>query len=312
MRRSPQRFRGQTGKIPAESRIVHRRGILLLNPNAGAILARGSDDLLLLAQNEGLEVVEIRPGLDLHAVVGDALRRGLRDIIVAGGDGTLHHAAQAIVKTEAIMGVLPAGTLNHFAHDLGIPLDLPAALDIALRGSVRQIDTGQAGEHYFLNSLMLGMYPAISKYREQYRLTRGRWSAYALAGREALREFPKVTVILEMEHRIETVRAEMFAVAINAYDLSRAGLLVPKTTLDDGQLSIYSLSSKTRVDFMLAVAKYLRGHVGSIEGFRHFRSRRLRIDSPHRLRVALDGELRDMKPPITVSAVPASLLVRVP
>lgn len=292
----------------------HRNGILFLNPRAGSFSASDESSLRTLAYENGLRVVEIQPSLDLRGIVRDSLNAGLRAFVVAGGDGSIHHAAQALVGTEGILGVLPIGSVNHLARDLGIPVDdWRAAFEIAVRGRVQQIDVGRINGQFFLNSVMLGVYPTISEYRERFRSMHSRWRAYWKAIRLALHHFPHVTLVVEHDGRVETLRTQMFVVAVNAYDLSQTGVVSPKTTFNDGRLAMYSLSFMSRLQFIGVVAKYLRGRIGDVSGFRSIRTTSLRLDTgKRRLRVSVDGELVDLDTPLQIAAVPSSLLVRGP
>lgn len=288
-----------------------RRGILFLNPRAGSFTAGDESSLRTMAEENGLRVVEIVPGIDVRKIVRGSLDAGLRTFVVAGGDGSVHHVAQALVGTEGILGVVPVGSVNHLARDLEIPLDWRAAFDIALRGELRQIDVGRINGTYFLNSVMLGVYPTISQYREHFRSLHSKWRAYVKAIRLALRQFPHVTLVVEMDGRVQTLRTQMFVVAVNSYDLTATGVVSPKTTFNDGRVTVYSLSFMSRWQFVGAAAKYLRGRIADVPGFRRVRTAQLRVDTAHRkLRVSVDGELLDMHPPLQIAAVPSSLLVR--
>ena len=291
-----------------------RRGILFLNPRAGTFAAGDESSLRTLAEENGLRVVEIEPSVDVRTIVREALDAGLRAFVVAGGDGTLHHVAQALVGTEGVLGVVPVGSVNHLARDLQIPVDdWRAAFEVAIRGSLRQIDVGRVNGQYFINSLMLGIYPTLTAYRERFRSMNNRWAAYFKATRLALRHFPHVTLVVELDGRVETFRTQLFVIAVNSYDLSQIGLVSPKTTFNDGRLSIYSLSFMNRLQFIRAAAKYFRGKIGEVPGFRSIRTPQMRVDTGRRLlRVSLDGEVADMATPLQIAAVPSSLLVRGP
>ncbi len=291
-----------------------RRGILFLNPRAGTFSTGDESSLRTLAEEHGLRVLDVRPELDLRKVVREALAAGMRTFVVAGGDGSVHHVAQPLVGTEGVLGVVPVGSVNHLARDLEVPLgDWRAAFEIAIKGEVRQIDVGRANGQYFINSIMLGIYPTVSAFRERFRSINNRWVAYFKAARLALHHFPHVTLVVELEGRVETFRTQMFVVAVNAYDLSTVGMVAPKTTLHDGRLSIYSLSFMNRPQFIRAAAKYFRGKIGDVTGFRSVRTAQLRVDTGRgRLRVSLDGELTEMQTPLQIAAVPSSLLVRAP
>lgn len=288
------------------------KGILFLNPRAGTLTDEPS--LRAAAEEYGLRVVDVHPGIDVRAVVRESLAAGTRTFVVAGGDGTVHHVAQALVSTEGILGVVPVGSVNHLARDLEIPVgDWRAAFEIAVRGAVRQIDVGRVNGLYFINSVMLGIYPTLSAYRERYRSVHSRWAAYLKAARLALHHFPHVTLVVELDGRVETFRTQMFVVAVNSYDLEQVGMVAPKTTFNDGRVSIYTLSFMSRLQFVRAAAKYFRGRIGDVPGFRRTRTTQLRVDTGRRrLRISLDGELMDVETPLQIAAVPASLLVRAP
>jgi diacylglycerol kinase family enzyme len=291
-----------------------RRGILFLNPRAGTFSPGDESALRTMAAENDLRVLDVSPELNVRAAIREALDAGMRTFIVAGGDGSVHHVAQALVNTDGVLGVIPVGSVNHLARDLMVPLgDWQAAFEIALKGEVRQIDVGRVNGHYFINSVMLGLYPSISEFRERFRSINSRWAAYFKAARLALRHFPHVTLVVEMDGRVQTFRTQMFVIAVNAYDLSQVGMVAPKTTLHDGRLSIYSLSFMSRVEFMRAAAKYFRGKIGDVQGFRSTRTAQMRVDTAkRRMRVSIDGELIEMQTPLQIAAVPSSLLVRAP
>jgi diacylglycerol kinase family enzyme len=288
-------------------------GILFLNPRAGSFSDTDEDEFRSGARELGLRIVELSPAADTRAVVRDALAAGLRKFVVAGGDGSIHHVAQSLIGTDGVLGIVPIGTINHMARDLQIPQEWRDALDVAVSGQVKQIDTGRVNDIHFLNSVIVGIYPTIAEYRERFRSTHSKWRAYASAFRLALRQFRHVSLVLEMPDRIETIRTQLFMVSINSYDLTQAGFVALKNSLEDGRLTIYSFGFMSRVQFIRAASKYLRGKLDQFEGFRRIRTEKVRIDSASpKIRVSVDGELRDLNLPLQIAAVPASLLVRVP
>lgn len=292
----------------------HRNGILFLNPRAGTFSPADESNIRTLAYESGLRVVDVHPEIDVRKTVREALDAGLKSFVVAGGDGSVHHVAQALVNTEGILGVVPIGSVNHLARDLGIPIgDWRTALDVAVRGEIRQIDVGRVNGHYFINSVMLGLYPSISAFRERFRSLHSRWRAYVKAFRLALHHFPHVTLVVELDGRVETFRTQMFVVAVNSYDLTQIGMVSPKTSFNDGRVSIYSLSFMSRLQFVGAAAKYFRGKVVETPGFRSIRTTQMSVDTgKRRLRISVDGELMDLDTPLQIAAVPSSLLVRAP
>lgn len=290
-----------------------RKGILFLNPRAGTFPADEAAEFHAAAEAAGLEIVEITPETDVAAIAAAAIAEGRKSIVVGGGDGSLHHVVQALAGTEGILGVIPLGTLNHLAHDMGVPLEWRAALDNATNGEVHQIDVGRINGQYFLNTVMIGLYPTISQYRERFRSTHSKWRAYAKGAHAAMRRFPGVKLAVEIDGRPQSIKAPMFAILVNSYDLKQGGLLLPRTSFTDGRLTVLTIGDIDRLQFAIAAAKYLRGRISEVAGFKSVRAKAVRVDTAHhRVRLALDGELIYMTPPLQAEIVPSSLLVRMP
>src|SRR5262245_28881854 len=90
-------------------------------------------------------------------------------IVAGGGDGTISAVASMLVGTDKTLGVLPLGTLNHFAKDLGIPLDLEAAIQTLAHGYSIPIDVGMVNDRVFINNSSLGLYPEIVRHRKKHQ-----------------------------------------------------------------------------------------------------------------------------------------------
>src|SRR5688572_33331881 len=293
--------------------MVAKGGILFLNPRAGSFIGADESELRAIAAEHALRIIEIGPGVDISTKVRAALDAGQKSFVVAGGDGSIHHVVQALVGTDGVLGIVPIGTVNHAARDLELPLTWREALEVAIQGEVRQIDTGRVNGNHFLNSVMVGIYPTITEYRERFRSTHSKWRAYARAIRLALRHLKHVTLVLELDGRVQTLRTELFVVSVNAYDLTTTGMVALKTTFEDGHLTIYSFGFMSRWQFIRAAAKFFRGKIEEVEGFRRIRTPQVRIDfAKKKLKVSIDGEVTDLASPLQIAAVPASLLVRVP
>ncbi|MEP7220298.1 MAG: diacylglycerol kinase family protein, partial [Bacteroidota bacterium] len=122
-------------------------------------------------------------GEEIISLAKRALADGRTMIVAGGGDGTINAVASLVVGTGTVLGVLPFGTLNHFAKDLGIPPDLDQAVDILANGTARLVDVGEVNGRIFLNNSSIGLYPNIVRHREmqQERLGRSKWVALAWA-----------------------------------------------------------------------------------------------------------------------------------
>lgn len=286
-------------------------GTLFLNRNSGVLGPVAVDAFEETARARGLEVLDIR-GIDCNAAIRERLAHGVRLFIAAGGDGTVHHVLQPLVHSDAALAVIPLGTYNHFAKDLGIPLDPAAALDVALTGATRQIDTARVNGRFFANNLSIGLYPEAVARREEHGRDYPRWKARLYAFYATLRRYPHVTMTVEAEHRREVIRTHVFMVSNNRYELERVGIEASRTTLEEGRISVYWLPNVSRLRLARYAARYLAGRVRTIPGFRSFRTTHMRVDTSHRhVKVGIDGELFELETPLLIASVPRSLAVRV-
>lgn len=235
----------------------------------------------------------------------------MRIFVAAGGDGTINHVAQSLVGTNGILGVIPFGTLNHFARDLKIPLDIDEALQVAVEGETVQVDVGRVNDRFFLNNISLGIYPPFVEHKETLRHY-GRWRALPYAVYMTMRHFPHVSITIETEHRMEAIRTHIFMVANNPYDLSRVGIEAPRPSLETGTLAVYWVDHMPKWRFVSVLTRYVRGKADQIAGFQTTRTQQLKVRSrDSTIRLGLDGEVVKMKGPLVIHSVPRALLVRV-
>jgi YegS/Rv2252/BmrU family lipid kinase len=265
------------------------------------------------ARDNGLEVIRLTRELDVAGIVRQHIAHERRLFVAAGGDGTINSVIQALVNTDAVLGVVPVGTFNHFARDLGLPLDWRSALDVAVSGTTRQVDSARVNERFFVNNVSMGLYPELVARREEKGRDYPRWKARGYAVIATLQKYPHVTVTVETEHHQEVIRTQVLMVSNNSYDLSRIGIQVPRSTLEEGRLTIYWLPHLRRLELMRFVAHFLAGRVMETPGFRSFRTMRAKMQTPRpRLQLGIDGEVFTMDTPLIITIVPKSLLVRVP
>src|SRR2546425_291528 len=130
-------------------------------------------------------------GAEVIELARRSMRGSAQTIVAGGGDGTVNAVASSLVGTNKTLGVLPLGTLNHFAKGLHIPLDLEGAARTIIAGHTIRVDVGEVNERIFLNNSSLGLYPSIVHHRErQQRLGYGKWPALLWAALTVLRRYP--------------------------------------------------------------------------------------------------------------------------
>src|SRR5690349_18840321 len=119
----------------------------------------------LFAGSGLLATVKQVQGQDLPAAAREAALSDADVVVMGGGDGTMSAGAGALAGTGKVMGVLPLGTLNHFARDLGVPTAIEEAVRTVAAGVVREIDVGEANGRVFVNNSSIGIYPAVVSLR---------------------------------------------------------------------------------------------------------------------------------------------------
>lgn len=262
----------------------------------------------------GAVVHLVRPGDDIRDRVNLALAAGCDGIVAAGGDGTLNAVASCLVDTPTVLGVLPFGTLNHFAQDVGIPLDIGAALRIIRTGAVDTVDVGEIGDLRFLNNASLGLYVQVVRHRDhqQSRLGRGKWPAFGWALWTALRRSPFMTLQLCVDGEVTKIRTPFLFIGNNRYEMS--GLRIGRRqSLQAGALSIYLAQDAGRRRLFALALRALTGRLGSAHDFHALEAQHLRIASEHAmLRLATDGEVIQVRSPLDCRIHARALKVYLP
>lgn len=240
---------------------------------------------------------------------------GHMDVVVAaGGDGTVSALAGKLVKTRTPLGVLPVGTLNHFAKDLRIPLELQQAIDCVLRCHISRVDVGEVNGHIFINNSSIGAYPHIVEGREQQQeLGRAKWPATLVATWDMLRCCPLVKARLQIDHRTLSRTTPFIFVGNNRYtmDLFSIGA---RNSLEEGLLSVYTAHCTSVWGLARLAGHALLNRLDQSSDFDALLGTNLEIElrGTNRARVALDGELRLMRLPLIYRSRPGALRVITP
>jgi diacylglycerol kinase family enzyme len=254
-------------------------------------------------------------GDDMIAAARAALAQALPVVVAGGGDGTINAVASVLVGTGTALGVLPMGTLNHFAKDAGIPLELDAAIANIAGGVRKAVDVGEVNDRIFLNNSSLGLYPDIVRDREkqQTRLGRGKWLAALWATLGALRRYPFLSIRLALDDGSEHARRTPFVfIGNNAYTMQGFNIGA-RAALDGGKLSLYVAQRPGRLALFRLGWSALCGRLAQERDFDVISAEQLQIDTRHtRLRVATDGEVTVMQTPLRYRIRPGALCVIVP
>ncbi len=286
---------------------------VILNP------AAGQDEAVLPTLNRVFREADIEWDVSLTHERGDA-RRLAREAVQAGaelvaaygGDGTVMETASGLVGSDVPLGILPGGTANVMAIELGVPRELEAAARLLLAPDVerRALDVGRVGEEHFLLRLGTGFEAVVIEGAERELKDRMGTLAYILSAIKALREPPQTTYRLLLDD--ESVQIEgMSCLVANSGNLGLPGLaLHPKIDVSDGLLDVVVIR---QVDFdtLISLAASVAGVENVPESLPHWQVRRVRIESDPVQDVQADGEMIG-ETPIEVEVVPQALQVVVP
>lgn len=291
-----------------------RRIVAIVNAGSGQGSAEALADRVEAAFRHAGAPAEVQlahGGAELEAAIERAVARRPDVIVAAGGDGTVSAVAAALVDGDIALGVLPLGTLNHFAKDLGLPLEIEAAVAHVVHGRPVRVDVGEVNGRVFVNNSSLGLYPDIVRDRErqQRRLGRGKWPALAWATLAALRRFPFLSVRLSVDGREQLWRTPFVFVGNNEY-LMEGFAIGARAGMQDGVLSLYVAQRAGRLRLLQLALRALFGRLRQARDFSATRATEIDVESRHRrLRVAVDGEVTVMTPPLLYRIRRASLQV---
>jgi diacylglycerol kinase family enzyme len=257
------------------------------------------------------DIREARSGAEIVDLASRAVKERHPVIVAGGGDGTINAVAGVVAGSAAALGVLPLGTLNHFAKDLAIPLALEDAVRAIVANHQAEIDVGEVNGRIFLNNSSLGLYPTLVTVRENQRrrLGRSKWHALFWATLTVLRRHPMLDVRLTLDDATQDRRTPFVFVGNNVY--KEEGFEVgTRERLDGGVLSIYLTRRRGRRG-LLGLA--LRALVGLLHGTRDFEAltaQSVTVATRHKaLSVSTDGEVTVMQTPLEYRIRPRALRV---
>ncbi|TAM45290.1 MAG: sphingosine kinase [Acidobacteria bacterium] len=289
---------------------------VIINASSGAPKISGlSADLADRFKSAGFEPdIRLVNSPEIAAEVRRAVAAKPETIVIGGGDGTLSAAASSLIGTDTALGILPLGTLNHFAKDLHIPLDIEGAVQTIAGGQTLNVDVGAVNDRFFLNNSSLGLYPKVVAGRDalRQRLGRGKLPALIWSGLGVFRRYPFLNVRITIDDTELVRRTPFVFVGNNRYEMEgfRIG---ERARLDGAELSLYVANRTGRLGLLLLALRALFKRLKQSKDFDMGAAKSLQVETRHdRLRVANDGELCYMRTPLEYRLLPAALSVVVP
>lgn len=288
---------------------------VVLNPRSGYVRQHGAprvcDQIAQVLPDARIHLLQ--HGDDVGALCKAFIADGATCIVAAGGDGTVNAVASHLVGTPTVLGVLPMGTLNHFARDVGVGRDVPAALQVLAEGHVLPVDVASVNDRVFVNNSSIGLYARMVEIRERYEQHLGKWRALAYAATMVLRRAEATVVDLSSQASTERIHTYMLFVGNNQYELDLLHL-GQRAKLDAGELCCFILEGGRRISLLPHVFRYLRNHHPDRRLFRSLLTTELtvRVAGRRAIEVACDGEVFRLTTPLRYRALPKALRVVAP
>jgi diacylglycerol kinase family enzyme len=296
---------------PQPGRAVPPAGdaVLLINPRSGG----GKAERVGLAREctaRGIEPVLLRPGQDVVALAEAAVAGGAEVIGMAGGDGSLALVAGVAARNAVPMVIVPAGTRNHLAMDLGLDRnDVTGALDAYGAAVERAVDLGDVNGRSFVNNVSLGLYAQIIR-SPAYRDAKMDTTLSALPGLLGPGSRPFDLRFADPAGMPHT-GAHVVQVSNNRYGRT-AGTLTSRPRLDSGRLGVIALQLPEGPPEPAVLAAIARGRPDLLRGFAAWEAPAFEVDSGDVVDAGVDGEALRLAPPLRFAIRPAALRVRLP
>lgn len=250
---------------------------------------------------------------EMGRVAREAVQRGSRLVVAGGGDGTVNSVASAVAGTQSVLGILPLGTLNHFARDLRIPMDLKAAIANLGTGQPVTVDVGEVNGHIFMNNSGLGLYPAIVRLREKrQRRGQSKWVAAAFAAVQALRHYRRLALHVKAGGKELVRRTSIAFLGNNEYAIEGVEIGT-RSRLDAGVLCLYVTGETHGLKLFALTLGALMGRLQKSPNYNKILAQEVWIRSKRRsIDVTLDGEVIRLLLPLHFRIRPGALRVLVP
>lgn len=287
---------------------------VILNARAGALLDRDPQAVKREVESAlrapGREVeVRLERGRAIVRAIEGAVAGNCDTLIVGGGDGSVSCAAHRLANKPIALGVLPLGTLNLLARDLGMPADLPAALAVLAAGRTRKIDLATLNGRAFHTLSGLGFFSQMARAREEARDLPTRLLRLGAAALQAVMRTGRLDLEIEVDGKDRSMQAYAVLVTCNRF----AGTDWRRAALDGGTLEIHVAEDEGTLARLKAGFELLTGSWRDDPGIHSYSAQRVRIGSARRRAwVATDGELRRERMPLDYRIERGALTVLTP
>ncbi len=285
---------------------------VVLNPVKLSDVAAFKAEIIACCGDESptwFETTEAATGAEQAAA---AVAAGARLVLVCGGDGTVAACAGALASTGVAMAIVPVGTGNLLARNLGIPLGAAQALQVAFGPHERLIDVLESQQQRFVVMAGLGFDAALIRDTDEELKGRVGWPAYVGGLVRALRRSPRARFTVTVDDGLPMTSAAVGVLVGNVGQLQAGITLMPDASPDDGQLDLIVLAPRTAGDWPALIWRILRRRPDTGRQAELMRGKRVRIESEVTLPIEFDGDFRGQATELRVEVLAAALRLRCP
>jgi len=293
--------------------------VVIANPTAGSYMhhTREIEETISFLHTHGwqAELKLTRAAGDAQRLAREAVAQGTDMVVAVGGDGTINEVIQELAGSETALGVLPGGTVNVWAREMGIPLDNEGARNILLHGQTRRVDLGKINDHYFLLMVGIGIDGEVTHAVEKKPAKRFGVLGYLLVGTWLGLGYPAFRTSLQMDdHILKTTPIQI--VIGNTQLYAGAVKYTWQAKCDDGLLDICIIGKRNILGRIIVGLDFLFNHRRRAQWVRYEKGTNIKIYTRRSVAIQIDGDpmgyTSQGHPPTLVSVVPKALKVIVP
>ncbi|MGH6942591.1 MAG: lipid kinase, partial [Geminicoccaceae bacterium] len=290
--------------------VVSKRALFIVNRHSRA----GMSDLSAaqgVLRERGIGIVE--RSVESAEDVGETIRAGCREVdlvILAGGDGTMNAAADALAECGLPLGILPTGTGNDLARTLGIPTSLAEAAAVIADGQRHAIDLGRVNGKHFFNVASIGLAAELTRHHTVERKRRFWLFAYVLSVSDAFRATRPFRARLRCDGRERELHVIQISIG-NGRHYGGGMTISEDAAIDDGMLDVYCLKPLSLWRLMTLLPSLRSGRLGRQSGALAMRGRAIEVSTRRPMPINTDGELTT-RTPATFTVVPGAVSIFVP
>lgn len=268
--------------------------LLFYNPASGNGLFKNNLDYILNRfQTKGYQVVPVRAskGMELDKVFGTMNLKEYRQVIAAGGDGTINICVNSMIRNniDLPLAIFPAGTANDFAYYFEVPSDIDSMIDIALGNCYTYADVGVANERHFVNVSAMGALIDVSQKTDPNLKNTIGVMAYYL---KALTEVPNLKALpVKLITPDKTYEEEIFfMVVMNGISAGGFKQISPNSEINDGLLDVIVFRKMPILELGPLLFNVINGNHSKNKHVLTFQTEKLRVESPENIATDIDGE----------------------